>query len=126
MLVPRIGSFFFRRMTTSEGTEFSIAYVTTPTEEVAKRLAQGLVESKMAACVNIVPSVTSIYKWKGEIQNDQEVLMIIKTKTTRVPDITTYIRKNHPYEVCEVITTQITGGNEPYLEWLRTSVEEVS
>ncbi len=78
----------------------------------------------MAACVNIVPGVTSVYEWKGEIQNDEEVLMMIKTKTSLVAELTKKVRENHPYEVCEVIATSIEQGNQPYLDWIGSVVKE--
>ncbi|XP_066597049.1 divalent-cation tolerance protein CutA [Prorops nasuta] len=96
----------------------SVAYVTVPTNEVAKKIAQGLVKSKLAACVNIIPQVTSIYEWKGEINEDNELLLIIKTRTDTVDDLTKYVKQNHPYEVCEVISFPIQNGNEDYFKWM--------
>lgn len=97
---------------------FSVSYVTAPNEEVAKRLAEGLVQKKLAACVNMVPNIMSVYEWKNEIQHDKEVLMVIKSRTARLDELTTYVREHHPYEVCEVISTPIQHGNPPYLQWL--------
>ncbi|RWS00029.1 CutA-like protein, partial [Dinothrombium tinctorium] len=77
-----------------------------------------IVENKLAACVNIVPKVISIYEWKGKIENDSEALMMIKTRTSRVDELIAFVKKNHPYEVCEVITTAIQHGNPDYLKWL--------
>ncbi|XP_022255308.1 protein CutA homolog isoform X2 [Limulus polyphemus] len=96
----------------------SVSYVTAPDEETAKKLAEGLVKNKLAACVNIIPSIFSVYEWKDEIQKDPEVLMMIKTRTSRLEDLTKFVRDNHPYEVCEVISTPIQHGNLPYLKWL--------
>ncbi|CAL1272408.1 unnamed protein product [Larinioides sclopetarius] len=103
---------------------FSVSYVTAPNDDVAKKLAEGLVKEKLAGCVNIVPGVHSIYEWKGEIQKDSEVLMVIKSRTSRLDELTKYVRENHPYEVCEVISTPIQHGNEPYLKWLDGIVPE--
>eukprot|EP00088_Acartia_fossae_P025658 TRINITY_DN26461_c0_g1_i1.p1 TRINITY_DN26461_c0_g1~~TRINITY_DN26461_c0_g1_i1.p1 ORF type:complete len:136 (+),score=34.94 TRINITY_DN26461_c0_g1_i1:35-442(+) len=104
--------------------EFSMAFVTAPNQEKAKEIAGGLVSGKLAACVNIIPGITSVYEWKGKIETDPEVLMMIKTRTSRIEELTEFVRKNHPYDVCEVITTSIEGGNKPYLDWLAKTVPE--
>jgi periplasmic divalent cation tolerance protein len=96
----------------------SVAYVTTPNEEVAKKIAHGLVKQKLAACVNVIPRITSIYEWEDKINEDPEVLMMIKTRTTKVDALTEYVKSNHPYSVCEVISLPIENGNEPYLKWI--------
>jgi len=105
---------------------FSMAFVTAPSEDTARSLASGLVSSRLAACVNILPGVTSVYEWEGEVNTDSEVLMMIKTRTSRIPELTEYVQKHHPYDVPEVITTSIEGGSRPYLDWLAKNVPEVS
>lgn len=96
----------------------SVAYVTVPNDAVAKTLARGLVENKLAACVNIIPQLTSIYEWEGKIQEDPELLLMIKTRTERVDALTKYVKENHPYTICEVISLPIQNGNEDYLKWI--------
>lgn len=100
----------------------SVAYVTVPDDAVAKRLARGLVENKLAACVNIIPQLTSIYEWEGKIQEEPELLLMIKTRTEKVDALTKYVKENHPYTVCEVISLPIQNGNSDYLKWINDVV----
>ncbi|VEN57489.1 unnamed protein product [Callosobruchus maculatus] len=102
--------------------EQSVAYVTAPSEEVAKKIAHGLVSNKLAACVNIIPRITSIYEWENKINEDSEVLMMIKTRTSKMDQLTEFVKANHPYTVCEVISLPIQNGNEAYLKWMNEVV----
>lgn len=101
----------------------SIAYVTTPDETVAKQLARGLIDRKLAACINIIPKITSIYQWEGELNEDSEVMMMIKTGTHCIDEISKYIRENHPYKVAEVISIPIENGNPPYMDFINQSLK---
>ncbi|KAL1273446.1 hypothetical protein QQF64_029308 [Cirrhinus molitorella] len=107
----------------SSGTH-SAAFVTCPNDTVAKELARGIVEKKLAACVNIVPQITSVYEWQGKIEEDSEVLLMIKTRSSKIPALAEYVRSNHPYEVAEVISLPIDQGNPPYLKWIGDVVPE--
>ncbi|XP_031618150.1 protein CutA homolog [Contarinia nasturtii] len=102
----------------------SICYVTTPNEESAKKLARDLVTLKLAACVNILPNIQSIYQWEGKINEDLELLLMIKTNTELVEELSTYVRENHPYSVAEVISVKIENGNPPYLDWITKTVKK--
>ncbi|XP_035307738.1 protein CutA isoform X3 [Cricetulus griseus] len=95
-----------------------------------------VVEKRLAACVNLVPQISSIlcsllsdlssYEWKGKIEEDSEVLMMIKTQSSLVPALTEFVRSVHPYEVAEVIALPVEQGNPPYLHWVRQVTESVS
>lgn len=102
----------------------SICYVTTPNEESAKKIGRAVISNKLAACVNIIPNIQSIYEWEGRINEDLEYLLMIKTTTENVDSLTTYIRDNHPYSVAEVISVKIENGNPPYLDWVAKSVKK--
>ena len=69
-----------------------MAFVTAPTSDKAKEIAGGLVSNKLAACVNIIPGITSVYEWEGKIENDSEVLMMIKTRTSRIEELTEFVK----------------------------------
>lgn len=100
----------------------SIVYVTTPNEESAKKIAKAIINQKLAACVNILPHVLSIYEWEGTLNEDSELLLLIKTTTANVDQLTKFVRENHPYSVAEVISVKIENGNPPYLDWVTKSV----
>lgn len=101
-----------------------MAYVTTPDQESAKKLARGIIERKLAACVNIVPQIESIYMWEGKVNEDSEYLLMIKTRTQQVDELSKYVRENHPYSVAEVISLPIQNGNPPYLKWIEQTVPD--
>ncbi|XP_077290803.1 protein CutA homolog [Arctopsyche grandis] len=104
---------------------YSITYVTIPNEEVGKTLAWKIMENKLAVCVNIIPKVISIYKLKNQLIEDSEVLLMIKTRTSRVNYLVKFVRENHPYFACEVISTPIQYGNRIYLKLISDSVPEI-
>uniref|UniRef100_A0A914V8A5 G-protein coupled receptors family 1 profile domain-containing protein n=1 Tax=Plectus sambesii TaxID=2011161 RepID=A0A914V8A5_9BILA len=103
---------------------YVVAYVTVPNEEAGKTLARGLIKEKLAACVNIVPRVISVYEWQGKVEEDGESMLVIKTRSSRVDDVAAYVRANHPYDVPEVISMPIENGNPAYLKWLGGQVED--
>ena len=93
---------------------------TCPNADSASRIARVLVEERLAACVNRVPGLTSVYRWQGEIHEDNEVLLLIKTRRELFELLRARIIELHPYDVPEVIAFDIAAGHAPYLEWLRT------
>lgn len=100
----------------------SIFYVTINSYDNAVKLSQLLVEKKLIACANIVGSaqqgITSVYFWENKIENDQEILMIMKSRTDLLREIVDEVKKNHPYKVPEIIATPIIGGNPDYIQWV--------
>ena len=103
---------------------FKLVLTTSPDLPTAHRLAAGLVENKLAACVNIIPSVVSIYKWQGQLEQSQESQLIIKTHERKLADIDSFIKQTHPYEVPELIVLDIKDGGEAYLNWIETELNE--
>lgn len=103
--------------------QYLITFCTTPNKQVAKKLAQMLVEEHLAACCNILPNITSVYIWKGAVQNEQESLLIIKTTKNKFRRLEQRILENHPYEVPEIIALPIGEGNRNYLKWINEHVE---
>ena len=98
--------------------ECLMVFSTVGSEEEGVKIAKNLVEAKMAACINIVPKLRSIYRWKGEVCDDPEVLLIIKTRKDLFEKLKERIIKLHSYEVAEVIAIPIVSGSEAYLNWL--------
>lgn len=92
---------------------------TCPDTESAARIARVLVEERLAACVNRIPGVASTYRWQGEIHEDAEVLLVIKTTRERFDALRARLLELHPYEVPELIALDIIDGHAPYLDWLR-------
>ncbi|MGH8482373.1 MAG: divalent-cation tolerance protein CutA [Nevskiaceae bacterium] len=94
-----------------------VVLVTCPPEK-AQAIAGALVEERVAACVNVVPSLSSVYRWKGAVHNDAEALLLVKTSKDRFEALKQAVLKHHPYELPEVIAIQVDRGHAPYLEWV--------
>jgi periplasmic divalent cation tolerance protein len=99
-----------------------VALSTVGSAEEADRLARALVERRLAACVNVVPGVVSHYRWQGELQRDEERLLVIKTRAERIDALRDALRELHPYELPELVAFEITAGSEEYLKWLDEGV----
>jgi periplasmic divalent cation tolerance protein len=99
-------------------TDVRVVLVTAPCGDPAAALARRLVEEGLAACVNRVPGVRSVYRWQGEVCDDGEDLLVIKTAADRVEDLVARVRELHGYEVPEVLVLAVEAGSAPYLEWV--------
>jgi periplasmic divalent cation tolerance protein len=99
-------------------SEHVVVASTTDSEEAAGALAAGVIEAKLGACAQVVGPITSVYRWAGEVQTEQEWRVEIKTAADRVAALTEHIKANHSYDVPEIIAIPITGGSAEYLSWL--------
>lgn len=99
--------------------EALVVYITAPNGEEAARIARSLVEEKLAGCVNIVPGIRSIYSWQGKIEDEAEVLMIVKTRIKLFSRLQERVKELHSYTVPEIIALPIVEGSQEYIDWLR-------
>lgn len=99
-----------------------VVFVTAPSEAVALDLARALVSERLAACSNLIPGVRSVYRWKGEICDDAEVLLVFKTRAALVDRLAARVAALHPYEVPEVVALPVSSGLPAYLSWIVDSV----
>ena len=97
-----------------------ITFVTCPPER-APQLAHALVEEGLAACVNILPQVSSVYRWQGAVQQDAEALLLIKTADTRFEALKRRVLELHPYELPEIVAVKVDAAHSPYLDWIVAS-----
>ncbi len=98
--------------------KFIIVMSTVPNEEVGKKIAHVLLQKKLVPCVNMVPNVRSIYTWNGEIHDETELIMVMKTRASLFENLRDEIKANHPYECPEILCVPILGGYPPYLDWI--------
>lgn len=103
-------------------SETAVILCTCPDEATAARLARGLVEERHAACVNVLPAVRSLYTWEGEVLDEREAMMVIKTTSDHFFLIEHWLAEHHPYDVPEVLALNAEHVSEPYLRWLRSAV----
>ena len=106
-------------------SETMVVLTTCGNDEDADALARALVERRLAACVNAVSKVTSTYRWKGEVQHDQETLLIIKTTAARLAAVEKTIREKSKYELPELIALPVEAGGADYLDWIKESIAEL-
>lgn len=95
-----------------------LVYTTYPNVEAAEKAGRGLVETGLAACVNIIPGMTSIYRWEGVLQRDSEVVMVIKTRSSLGDAVVAQVKAEHPYTTPAALILPLVGGSADYIDWL--------
>lgn len=105
-------------------SDYKICFVTAPDEDTAKLIAYAVIKDNLAACVNIIKQIESIYLWQGKIEKSDEYLLIIKTQLDRIFDLRDRVVSLHPYDTPEFIVCDIIGGYKPYLDWITESTNK--
>lgn len=101
--------------------EAVVCLVTAPPAD-ASSIASAVLDGRLAACVNIVPLVRSLYRWEGRVEQDEEALLVVKTTRAAVPELDELLRTIHPYDTFELIALDVVAGSRPYLDWIAGSV----
>jgi periplasmic divalent cation tolerance protein len=107
-------------MTTSERR--TVALITAPQDQ-ARAIAAAIIERRLAACVNIVPAIQSLYWWDEKVEEDAEALLVVKTTMHAIPAVKDLLDKIHPYDTFELVSLEIASGNQAYLDWITDSVD---
>ena len=103
-------------------TDKVLILTTTGNESEARKIAQELVGRRLAACVNIIPRIQSVYRWEGKVESAEEFLLLIKTARTRIEELQSAIRELHSYDLPELVVIAMEDGSEKYLNWIAESV----
>ena len=106
-----------------DSNKFVVVLVTAPDGETAETIGRKLLEERLVACVNVVPGLRSFYWWRGQIEESDELLMLLKARREDVKSIATRVRELHPYEVPEVVATDIVDGLGAYLDWVQAETD---
>jgi len=102
--------------------EIRFVYITAENMQQARRIADGLVAARLAACVNIIDGMRSVYRWKGAIQQDREVVLIAKTTAGRLPELIERVKSLHSYECPCIVSLPVVDGYQPFLDWIAAEV----
>lgn len=105
----------------TEDSDAIVVLITAASREEADRIARRLVEDRLAACVNIVPQVRSLFVWEGRLSQEDEVLLVVKSRRTRFQQLTTAVKRLHSYSVPEIIALPVVMGSADYLRWVSES-----
>jgi periplasmic divalent cation tolerance protein len=95
-----------------------LVFVTAPSRREAEKIGRTVVEEKLAACVNIIPAVSSIFRWQGKVQKNREALLLLKTTGERYRSLEKAIRSKHSYQVPEILAVRVQSGFKQYIEWI--------
>lgn len=104
--------------------DIQIVFCTVPDTDTGHRIAAQLVEYGLAACVNLIPGIESVYRWKGQLEQESEVLLMIKSRSADYTDVEATISALHPYELPEIIAVPLNNGLPEYLDWVRSIKNE--
>ena len=105
----------------SKASDVIVVFVTCPNRQTGEKIAKTLVEERLAACANVVPCLTSFYRWLGKLCRDRETLLLVKTRRPRYPMLARRIKCLHPYSVPEILAVPIARGNSEYVSWVLKS-----
>lgn len=103
-------------------SEAIVVFMTSANADEARRIANALVERQLAACVQILPEIESVYRWKGEVQRDREILILAKTTAAQFDDLEKAVREIHSYDTPEIVAVPMSQVSEPYRAWLVDNV----
>ena len=105
-----------------ESMDYIIVFITSGSAEEAEKIADMLVNKRLAACVSIIPEVKSVFSWKGKVENEKEVLLVVKSKRAVFNELVKQVKAAHKYEVPEIIALPIVEGSREYLDWMDSEV----
>ena len=104
-------------------TEAMVVFTTLPTAEKAVEISRTLVQERLVACANLLPAIRSIYRWEGKLNDDNEVLVLLKTRAELLEKLKRRLVELHPYELPEMIALRVESGHAPYLEWIASETK---
>ena len=104
--------------------QYALVLTTYPEEEAAKLFAEKIIKAKLAACINVLPEMSSIYVWDGKVEHGRECQLLIKTRKSKFDELSRFITDNHPYELPEIIEVPISNGLPNYLSWINSVVAQ--
>jgi periplasmic divalent cation tolerance protein len=112
-----------KQLRPDEGSLYSVVLVTCPAR-ASRKISRAILDGRLAACVSIIRQVESLFLWKGKIEDADECLLLIKTRTSKLDDLERVVKVVHPYDVPEIVALPIAGGYRPYLDWIDESVDK--